>query len=521
MKTSSRYDQESGGWNAKFGEQTRKQRHPLPKLIGLPAINYNGLRWLCDIEGLGERDRPSTSEAHELFLANYPKMFNNPRQQALNLSLNSTQPRKLNFGDGQLLKASETKIPHDKGLFPHWCKGFDVPVSHNISEHLSKLHKHSVITMSAAALLDMRIKSIKRVLRKQPFERKSKENEVLLKHLQYFPEIAEQVSRHVLKELCSVAQLDKCPEEDYTVFGNTGLHLILRGSVMVQSSQAFSPELSREATEVSSLSPSCILEEDEQQISEKLTVGQCFGVLSKVEEKEANSKLLSVVSLEPCEFLKISTSDYARVIQIIQAREEEQKLSLAKVCKLFNSWPLLSLKKIAGLIKWRKFPPGQVLVSEGERCEVIGFIKSGECLLRRYINVAHTFPNGRKEQRVKSVMIGRLSPGDSFGEITVLKGLPMPCSVITDTHVQIGTISTLDVHDLDEVTRSLLSQSYSVMDANLTEDEIQKEYIEQEKEKEWVRFKNKVVGNVLHHRGILPGYSKWSRNPSLLEVSEK
>ena len=35
-------------------------------------------------------------------------------------------------------------------------------------------------------------------------------------------------------------------------------------------------------------------------------------------------------------------------------------------------------------------------MSEGERCEVIGFIKSGECLLTRYINVAHTFPNGRK-----------------------------------------------------------------------------------------------------------------------------
>lgn len=37
-----------------------------------------------------------------------------------------------------------------------------------------------------------------------------------------------------------------------------------------------------------------------------------------------------------------------------------------------------------------------VLVSEGERCEVIGFIKKGECLLRRYIDVAHTFPNGKK-----------------------------------------------------------------------------------------------------------------------------
>ena len=37
-----------------------------------------------------------------------------------------------------------------------------------------------------------------------------------------------------------------------------------------------------------------------------------------------------------------------------------------------------------------------VLVREGERCEVIGFIKRGECLLRRHITVAHTFPNGEK-----------------------------------------------------------------------------------------------------------------------------
>ena len=45
--------------------------------------------------------------------------------------------------------------------------------------------------------------------------------------------------------------------------------------------------------------------------------------------------------------------------QLIQAREEEQKLSLAKICRLFHNWPLLSLKKISGLIKWRRFSPGQ------------------------------------------------------------------------------------------------------------------------------------------------------------------
>ena len=37
-----------------------------------------------------------------------------------------------------------------------------------------------------------------------------------------------------------------------------------------------------------------------------------------------------------------------------------------------------------------------VLVNEGEQCDVIGFIKKGECLRRRRINVARTFPNGKK-----------------------------------------------------------------------------------------------------------------------------
>ena len=57
--------------------------------------------------------------------------------------------------------------PVDKGLFPHWCEGFNPPISHNISDHLSKLHGHSVITTSFAGLQNMRIKAIKKVLKKQ------------------------------------------------------------------------------------------------------------------------------------------------------------------------------------------------------------------------------------------------------------------------------------------------------------------------------------------------------------------
>ena len=69
---------------------------------------------------------------------------------------------------------------------------------------------------------------------------------------------------------------------------------------------------------------------------------------------------------------------------------------------------------------------------------------------------------------MKSVLIGKLHPGDSFGETTVIKGLPMPCSVITETYVEMGTISTLDVNgkfpalsDFDDVsTKALDEESY-------------------------------------------------------------
>ena len=55
----------------------------------------------------------------------------------------------------------------DKGLYPHLCEGFNSPMSHNISDHLSKLHRHTIITASPEAVVNMRIKAIRRVLKKQ------------------------------------------------------------------------------------------------------------------------------------------------------------------------------------------------------------------------------------------------------------------------------------------------------------------------------------------------------------------
>lgn len=58
----------------------------------------------------------------------------------------------------------------DKGLYPRLREGFNSPISHNISDHLSKLHRHTIITASPEAIVNMRIKAIRRVLKKQYVE---------------------------------------------------------------------------------------------------------------------------------------------------------------------------------------------------------------------------------------------------------------------------------------------------------------------------------------------------------------
>lgn len=83
-------------------------------------------------------------------------------------------------------------------------------------------------------------------------------------------------------------------------------------------------------------------------------------------------------------------------------------------CRAFISAPALLTRNtfqhfVSGLILVIVLIPliflfFSVLVSEGERCEVIGFIKKGECLRRRYINVACTLPNGKKVSAIKIPM---------------------------------------------------------------------------------------------------------------------
>ena len=49
-----------------------------------------------------------------------------------------------------------------------------------------------------------------------------------------------------------------------------------------------------------------------------------------------------------------------------------------------------------------------------------------------------------KDRRQKQVIVGKLGPGDSFGECTVLQKQPIACSVVTSSYVHLGLISQHD-----------------------------------------------------------------------------
>lgn len=115
------------------------------------------------------------------------------------------------------------------------------------------------------------------------------------------------------------------------------------------------------------------------------------------------------------------------------------------------------------------------------------------------------------EKKTKQVVMGKLVDTQSFAEMSVLLDEPMTCSVVTATNVKLGIIRPERIKELDEVTKQLFQQSNVPTFGNLTQDDIQQEYIKQELKREWNEFKHKVVVESINAQGIRPGYGKWAK----------
>ncbi|GFO25352.1 cyclic nucleotide-binding domain-containing protein 1 [Plakobranchus ocellatus] len=488
-------------WNVR---ETTNIRNKLPAITNAPTIDYDKLNWLCNINGLKSRDsNQSTQEAHEVFMQNYKKIFV-PQPAKVGLPVH-TEKRVRAITSSTASLSNQATSSNQAAQRPKKETSVDL-YTYNIKDYLPLLHKERK-SEDPKAIRGENIRTLRRLLRKYPFERTAADNDKVYSILLTFPFFKDNVDPAVLKELCVVAQLETWKDTDFSVYGKTGIYMVLRGEVK----PVFSPYLLGGQNGVYpesflSLEGSDLKEEDETY----LRVGDCFGTWLHYEEPY--TKEFSVVTTEPnAEFMKISANDYKRVITQIKQREHTEKLNLLLSCEQYRMWPKQPLISVADSIDWISYPPNTVLVSEGYKSPFIGFIRLGECHVLRQVDVLVTLKNGKKEQRTKQVVMGRLGPSDSFAEISLLLDEPVTCSIVTASDVELGVVRPEKLKNLDDVTQQLFRQSNTRTFGDLTKEDIQNEYLQQELKREWNEFKHAEVLEVINAYGVRPGYGKWAK----------
>ncbi|XP_035269844.1 cyclic nucleotide-binding domain-containing protein 1 isoform X1 [Anguilla anguilla] len=419
------------------------------------GIDYTHLEALCGVSGLGDggSDSKSTEEAHKDFMSSYQKIFLRPKKVI---------PR----------------VP-----LPSNCRPVQVPVrgrrgGSNASWDMRQSQGHS------RQARDHLIGQTLRALRKLPIERSLADQQAIRRTLNAFPCLSTLLSNQELQQISSIAILESW-EREQTIFGHNGLHLVLRGTVRLYS---------HEATK-----------------TDTMGVGGCFGSLEEQDTDEAHADAQHAVTLDNCEILRIPRAAYAKLQQEIEAQNSALRESIVQSCPFYLHWHKLSIKKLSDLIQMRQLPANHVLVREGEVCPFVTYIRTGECNILRDIEGVPKREPGKKGNRVKYVVVGKLGPGASFGETSVLLDQPSPCSVVTATEVKMGVILPSDLKGLDSVTRSLIEQTEQPAYGKLSQEQMNKMYVAQERQKEWLHIKRRVLRDALFYNGIVQGCGKWNQ----------
>lgn len=111
-------------------------------------------------------------------------------------------------------------------------------------------------------------------------------------------------------------------------------------------------------------------------------------------------------------------------------------------------------------------------------------------------------------KKMKQVVIGKIKENESFGEKSVTMNEQMSCTIVTETECKMGIIPCDRIVELDNITVRLLLQTDNSAFAMLSQDQLHKKFIEQEKKKEWKEYKNSVVSDVIDKYGIVFGLGK-------------
>ncbi|XP_039079816.1 cyclic nucleotide-binding domain-containing protein 1-like [Hyaena hyaena] len=325
--------------------------------------------------------------------------------------------------------------------------------SHNIAIHVKKAR--GGLTSYEPKNLEEKLVELLSILKKLPTYRTLREHRTVWKMLKTIPDLTSQLTDEHLKTL-SKSVISETWVKDSTVVGNDGFYIILKGSARLQTKVY--KDLIDENESASSFIPQSsqgfFFNEDFKNILPEmhppslkpvLRQWSTFGTLEVTAQTELETKEYSVITEEDCEILKIPAKDFARLKSEKIKLENKEKMKLIRNCPYYEEWPTLSICELVALIKWKKFPPGHVIVETGKIISFVAYINSGYCnIYRDVVGLIKLQPKKVKKIQ-KLVCMGTLKEKESFGEISVLLQLPFTCTIITGEEVEMAIIEDKDV----------------------------------------------------------------------------
>ncbi|XP_022268052.2 cyclic nucleotide-binding domain-containing protein 1 isoform X3 [Canis lupus familiaris] len=458
---------------------------PPPPLRSLPRRcrrEKNGIREKTrDTSRSLETSRSSYSilTAHNVFIKQYPKIF-----------LQKTHRLPGLFKQEGKRKPTEDTVEEQQ----HDDQRDD---SHNIAIHVKKAR--GGLTLYEPKRFEEEFVEFLDILKKLPIYRTLHEHKIVWKMLKTIPDLTCQLPDEHLKTL-SKSVISETWVKGSTVVGNDGFYIILKGSARLQT-KAYG-NLIEEDESTASLIPQSfqgfVVSEGIKNFllaevqTHDPTLGQwsTFGTLEVAAQTESETKEYSVITEEDCEILKISAKNYARLKSEKIKLENKQKVKLIRKCPYYEEWPTLSIYELVALIKWKKFPPGHMIVESGKIISFVAYINSGYCNIYRNI-VGLTKLEPKKAKKIKKlVCMGKLKEKESFGEISVLLQVPFTCTIITGKEVEMAIIEDKDLFELDPVTKQLMLHTAKPTFGHLTDEDVKSEYLQREQKKDWKNFKD-------------------------------
>ncbi|XP_037658524.1 cyclic nucleotide-binding domain-containing protein 1 [Choloepus didactylus] len=430
----------------------------VPRLKMSKHINYSQLKTLCHIRGLQYgQSSYSILSAHNNFMKQYPRIFIHKKVRLPKLCRLEDERKPT-----EDTEESQPQQPDD---------------SHNIAVHVKKARGDR--TLYGPKVFEEKLTEFIAILKKLPVHRTMHEHNIVWKMLKTVPDLTSQLSDEHLKAL-SKSVISETWVKGSTVVGNEGFYIILKGIARPRR-RVYKNLIERSASMGSSkqqYSSSIFYNEDMKSSSlQEMYLGSrdsmprqwsTFGSLEVTPQTGSETLANSMVTEDDCEILKIPAKEYAKIKSEKIKLENIEKEQLIRKCPYYVAWPTLSIYELTAHIKWKKFPPGHVIVESGNIISFVVYINSGYCDIYRSI-VGLVKQSNKVKKIQKLVYMGKLQEKESFGEISVLLQVPFTCTIITGKETEVAIIEDKDLFELDPVTKQLMLQTAKPTFSHLTD----------------------------------------------------